>query len=146
MPVAYPFELGRVLEEWKNTPFRHHCGVKGCGTDCIHFVLRVLQEVGAVPPGEIILPEYPKDWHLHRKEEWLLPEVKRLLNVEEVALFLPIDGDIFLYKYGHVCSHASIYYDGRLYQSLTRVGVKRLAFADRTWHKRKKHSFRVVMS
>jgi len=139
-------ELGEVLESWENTPFRHWAGVKGLGCDCIHFVTRVMEEVGASPvQGETYkILRYPKDWHLHNGEELLLKGILGQMKVEPVGTLHPINGDILLFKFGEVCSHSSIYYDGRLYHSLTNIGVRKTPYADNKWIKRLKYNFRVL--
>jgi len=141
-------KLGDILKSWEHTPYRHYCGVKKKGVDCIHFVLRVYEELGVVAPRQIKIPYYPPDWHLHREEELLLktfmthpivrPRVRRV-NPNE-----PLEGDIIIMKYGRVDSHGGIYYGSRVWHAITKIGVQASHVCDRMWSKRVTHAFRVV--
>jgi hypothetical protein len=91
--VKYYFEeiekqkqLKKILDEWLNTPFRHHCGVKGLGCDCIHFVACVLDELGILILTKKTIPDYPKDWHLHNTRELLEEGIIKNLNYIYQAL------------------------------------------------------------
>lgn len=134
--------LEGILNEWLGTPFRHHCGVKGLGCDCIHFVARVFEELGLLKNVEI--PDYPKDWHLHNTRELLEEGLFKFLNVTEVGLNNLLNGDIILSHYGKAASHAGIYYAGYVYQALNGVGVCRINFNDRKFKKRMKFVFRIL--
>jgi len=136
-------ELKKILDSWIGTPFRHFSGVKGCGCDCIHFIASVFEEVGVQPEG-FYIQRYTKDWHLHNSKELLLEGIKAQLRVKHVGLFPPMNGDVYLFQFGKVISHAAIFCDGSLYQSLTDIGVQKLPFFDRNWDKRKKYNFRVL--
>ena len=139
-------ELEETLESWLNTPFRHWSGVRGLGCDCIHFVTRIMEEVGAssVQGERYKIIRYPKDWHLHNGEELLLTGILGQMKVQPVDISNPENGDILLFQFGRVCSHSSIYYDGRLYHSLTNIGVRKTPYADNKWLKRVRHNFRVL--
>lgn len=137
-------KLKEVLDSWLRTPFRHHCGVKGMGCDCIHFVARVFEEVGYFT-NPIKIEWYPKDWHLHRDEQRLMQGlVKHLRKVKSVPLMDFKNGDIILFQYGRTNSHAAIYCDGHLYQALVRGGVHKTWLQDPVWMKRMKVAFRVI--
>jgi len=141
-------ELGRVLESWIGTPYRHWSGVKGLGCDCIHFVVRVYEEMG-VPvknsSGKFEIPRYNKDWHLHNEDELLLQGIVSQINVIYAPLNSPMSGDIILVRYGMAASHASIYHEGRLYQSITGAGVRKISYSDHQWNKRKRYNLRVIL-
>jgi len=141
-------KLKRILKEWEGTPYRHWSGVKQGGCDCIHFVVKVLEEFGF---GPFKIQKYPRDWHLHRDEERLLNGIRIALNgkVEEYkerkdALVIPINGDIILYQFGKVISHAGIYFDNHVYQSLNNIGIQKRKWADKTWYKRMKYIHRLL--
>ncbi|MBU2548356.1 MAG: C40 family peptidase [Proteobacteria bacterium] len=136
--------LKAELDSWLGTPYRHWCGVKGKGADCIHFVLRVYQALGLVQWRRGLVPEYPADWHLHNTGELLLDGVVRELNVEPVDPDSPQNGDLVLFRFGKAVSHAAIYFEGGLYQSMTGYGVRRLSWKDAVWFKRRTHVFRLV--
>jgi len=139
-------ELGRELESWIGTPFRHWAGVKGMGTDCIHFVVRVMESMGvrSVDGSFFDMPRYQKDWHLHNDAELLLFGVLQQAKVSLQPLRDPMNGDVFLFQFGRVCSHAAIYYEGRLYQAIAGQRVSKLPF-EAVWHKRKRFNYRVLV-
>jgi len=136
-------ELKRILDEWIGTPFRHHCGVKGKGCDCIHFVAGVFMEMGLVNVTKKDIPDYPRDWHLHNTREALMEAVIKHANVIEVELTSPMNGDIILSHYGQASSHAAIYFDGYIYQSVDGIGVCKIKFNDPVFAKQMKYNFRI---
>jgi len=137
--------LRQVLDEWIGTPFRHACGVKGRGTDCIHFVLRIMEETGAVPPGAIKVKPYAKDWHLHNSQELLVEGIRTSRRCTELPCNQSLyrDGDIILFRFGRVSSHAAIYCNGSVYNSINGIGVVRLHFKDSSILEIPTHLFRV---
>ena len=134
-------KLKEVMEPWIGTPFRHWSGVKQGGCDCIHFIVRVLEEMGL---GPFKVPRYNKDWHLHNMDELLMDGIKSHLNIEEVSFDNPMNGDIMLFQFGKTNSHSAIYFDKHLYQAINGIGVERIHWMDTTWHKRKRLSMRIV--
>lgn len=137
-------ELHRILIEWKGTPFRHHCGVKGLGCDCIHFVGNVFEELELLKWRKDIIPDYAKDWHLHRTEELLMQGILKELNVVPVDFSDLMNGDIILFQYGRASAHASIYYNQHTYQAINNVGVRQIAINDPQFKKRMKYAFRIL--
>jgi cell wall-associated NlpC family hydrolase len=140
--------LGNVLRSWENTPYRHYMGVKKRGVDCIHFLLRVYEEIGIVERGRIRIPYYPPDWHLHREDELLktafLDDPQVSVHVEQLdAQAVPLEGDIVIMKYGKVDSHSGIFFGGRLWHAITRIGVQSSIYCDKMWAKRRRASFRI---
>jgi cell wall-associated NlpC family hydrolase len=122
-----------ILESWVGTPYRHLCGVKGQGCDCIHFVCRVLEEVGfAAHPYRI--PAYPRDWHLHNTAELLLDGIRDQIPHREAAV--PADGDILLFRFGKTLSHSAVYIAGYIYHSLNGIGVIKTRLRGSRWQKR----------
>lgn len=133
-----------ILDEWVGTPFRHHCGVKGMGCDCIHFVGRVLEETGVLIWKKGMVPDYPRDWHLHNTREALQVGILEYLNVEEVSAKKVMNGDIILSHYGMAASHSGIFYDKHVYQSLNGVGVVSLDFNDKKFRTKMKFFYRIL--
>lgn len=134
-------DLSDILHEWEGTPYAHWTGVKQGGCDCIHFITRVLEELG-FPEWQI--PWYPKDWHLHNSDELLLNGMRAEPVMLEVDVNRPKDGDIVLFRFGKTSSHAGFYLCEHVYQAITGIGVERRHWQDRQWHKRRTHAFRVM--
>jgi NlpC/P60 family putative phage cell wall peptidase len=135
-------ELKKVLDSWVGTPYRHLSGVKGMGCDCIHFVVRVLEEIGFVP---FEIPWYPRDWHMHRSDERLMDGIRKQLPHEEIGnLDDPRNGDIALFRFGRAISHAAIYFDDHIYHAVDGIGVVRTHWMEKAWHRRKNLLIRVA--
>lgn len=134
-----------IIEEWVGTPFRHHCGVKGKGCDCIHFVAKVFEELGLLTLNRRNVPNYPKDWHLHNTRELLSEAIEKYLKVKKVKLTDLKNGDIVLSHYGKASSHAAIYFDNYMYQAINNVGVRKINFKDDKFKKRMKFAYRVLI-
>lgn len=137
-------ELKRILDEWLGTPYRHHCGVKGLGCDCIHFVICVLGEMGIIRWRKDFIPDYPKDWHLHNTRELLCEGLERELNCEKVVLNNLQSGDITISHYGKAASHSGIYYEKYIYQSLDDIGVCKIHISDRLQRSTMKYAYRLL--
>lgn len=144
-------DLFRIAEEWLYTPYRHRTGVKGLGADCIQFVGRVLEEVGALKWRRDLIPDYPRDWHLHHTDELLLDSIEKELNVERIyepgsekfnAKKLK-NGDIILYKFGRASAHAGILFRDKVYQAITDIGVRKIHLMDPLWVKRVSYILRI---
>jgi len=136
--------LKTVLDSWLGTPWRHWAGMKGAGADCIHFVVRVLEETGAVDRRYLAIPHYAADWHVHRDRELLLEGLRKIPNLVEVGIEEPQNGDLILFKFYKATSHAGFYFDGRLYHSVMNIGVIASPWTERIWHKHRSHGFRVM--
>lgn len=134
-------QLGRILESWVGTPFRHGVGVRGMGVDCIYFVTRVMEEMEL---GPFQIPEYSRDWLFHSNEELLLNGILKSINVKSLNLLEPLNGDIILFKFGRTNSHSAIFYKDHLYQAVNGIGVIKLHWLDARWHKRKRHALRIL--
>jgi len=139
-------KLKIILDGWlePHTPFKHHCGVKGLGCDCIHFVACVLDEMGIIKMTKNLIPDYPKDWHLHNTRELLGDGILKHLKVEKVSLSGVMNGDIILSHFGKAASHSSIYFDGYVYQSLNGVGVCKINFNEKKFRCRMKFAYRLL--
>lgn len=136
--------LKTELDSWIGTPFRHGCGVKQCGTDCIHFVWRSIQS--AIPDHPpVVIPEYSKQWHLHRSEELLLNGVRDQFRGEELEQLEPgRDGDLYLFQFGRTTSHAGILLSGKIYHAISGASVQAAAWPDPMLQPRLTAAFRAV--
>lgn len=134
-------ELNDILESWIGTPFRHFAGVKGLGCDCIHLVARVFEEMGY---GPFKIPQYHKDWHLHKDNSMLLEGIKNRLRVEILPPENPITGDILLFQFGKAQSHSAIFNNGLIYHAITDLKVMKTPWQDKIWFKRKRTILRVL--
>ena len=94
--------IGEALT-WQGTPHVHRQSSKGRGADCALFPLKVYQTLGIL--GEIDIPKYSQQWHLHHSEEILLQKVIELGGVETAA---PEPGNFILWKIGRTYSHGGI--------------------------------------
>lgn len=92
--------------QWIGTPFQHaqHCKGKGC--DCIGLVIGVFQALGCLPPN-YITPAYSRQWHAHKNEEVLLGAALGMGFIEKPGV-QPEVGDLLVFKFGRVISHAGI--------------------------------------
>jgi cell wall-associated NlpC family hydrolase len=136
-------ELKVILDSWIGTPYRHHCGVKGMGTDCAHFVVRVFEEMGVIKWRKNLIPDYPAGWNLHNTRELMLERLVKEFNVAAVDLNNPMNGDILLSHYGKAASHMVIYFDDHIYHAVDGIGVVKIHFADSVFRKKMKYAFRV---
>jgi hypothetical protein len=129
-PVERQLRLKAIMDTWIGTPFRHRGCVRGLkgGVDCIHFTAEVFKELGIIDSYE--LPKYGKDWHMHRAGEQLLAGIFDFADahptyaLRDVGINNPMNGDVYMYKWGRASAHTSIYYDGLVYQVLTNTRVE----------------------
>jgi cell wall-associated NlpC family hydrolase len=136
--------LRAVLASWLGTPYRHRAGVKGLGVDCIHFVARVMEELGLLTWREDIMPDYPRDWHLHHTRELLSESIEREFTVRQQPPGCFKNGDILLFHFGKAASHAGIFCDETIWQSLDRIGVIAMTAQDRMMMRRLRYVYRVM--
>ncbi|MBW2598547.1 MAG: C40 family peptidase [Deltaproteobacteria bacterium] len=137
-------QLKKILDEWLNTPFRHHCGVKGKGCDCIHFVARVFEEMGILSWRKGLIDSYPRDWHLHNTRERLSEGIEKELKVKKINLSELKNGDILLSHYGRAASHAAIFFGDYVYQSIAPIGVCKTPASDRAFRRQMKFAYRIM--
>lgn len=100
----------RIIEEaltWQRTPWHHRACIKGVGVDCVFFVIGVYNALGITKIANGELPQYPADIMMHRNEETVLDGIARYAH--EVAV--PQKGDVALWKFGRIFSHAAIVID-----------------------------------
>jgi len=144
-------ELKRILNEWKGTPHRHFCAVKGKGIDCTLFILEVYKELG-IAQGRIreeYLKEryknYPPDRALHSREEVLIKLLRTLPGGKELGKHAkPKDGDVCCYQFGRSTAHMAIYFEGRIWQSVVGAGVYPEPFTTEKFRKRLSNIFRCM--
>lgn len=134
--------LVKEMEEWEGTPYMHHTGVKQRGCDCIHLIVKVMEPIGVFKGRAIVIPKYPRDWHLHRREALLVDGIRKQMNVEEVDREKPRNGDIILYEFGLHEAHGGIYYDGHVIQALNDMGVTSRHYEDPDFFNRMRRCFR----
>jgi cell wall-associated NlpC family hydrolase len=136
-------KLKKEMREWIGTPFRHYAGVKQAGADCIHFVLTVYENVGAVKDALHFLPRYGHDWCHHTTEQKLYNGLKRHKSFIESGYTDPRNGDVLLYQFGKAASHCGIYFDKSVYQAIDGSGVCRIYYKDKAWARRLRFGFRI---
>jgi hypothetical protein len=98
-------QRARVVEaalSWERTPYDHGAHLKGVACDCT-FIADVYEEAGLIP--HLSIESYSPQWHLNQREERYLSYVTP--HAYEIAE-PPLPGDIVLYKFGRVLSHAGI--------------------------------------
>lgn len=120
-------QLKNELKTWVGTRFRHHASVKKMGCDCIGFVEGVFRHFNLLAK-DFKMPEYDRDWHLHKISGLLVKSVKKTLNVDEIKLPDIKNGDLCFYRFGKDTAHVGIYCDGYLYHA-TCTGVLKLRWA-----------------
>jgi len=146
-------KLYKILEEWKGTPYRHLCAVKGLGADCTLFVWEVFKEMKIAENYIPNLPMkdgylyYPKDRWMHSEEEVILNVLRSipyLFEVQTDIYTVPNTGDICCYKFGKCTGHLSIYYEGYIYQVLTKSKLLPVNFNDMRFRRRLSTIFRLI--
>lgn len=137
--------LFQELEEWKGTPWRHACHVKGAGTDCIGFVYQALVNLGVVDPAITEIPVYNRDWHVHNDEELLYNGMKATPGLEEIDKEAPrLSGDLWLFHFGKAASHVGIWFDKRIYHAVTKLKVISSSCNEGIWADHLKFRFRAM--
>lgn len=91
---------------WIGTKFQHNQSCKGHGCDCIGLVIGVFRALGCIAP-DYYPPAYSQQWHAHKNEELLMHNAQAMgFRSKSEA---PLPGDLLVFQYGRVCSHAGIY-------------------------------------
>ncbi len=98
--------------EWVGTPYHHRARVKGAGVDCLMLLAEVYERAGVfarmgIDPAQIVIPEYPADIMLHRSEETYLDGIRQYAT----EVMEPAPGNIVLWKFGRIYSHAALIVD-----------------------------------
>lgn len=100
------FQRLKVVMEsitWLGTPWHHKARVKGAGVDCGQILAATFEGAGIV--GHVDPGDYPQDFMMHRDEERFRKTVEAYARPVQGA---PLPGDIVLYRFGRVASHAGI--------------------------------------
>ena len=88
---------------WLRTPYHHAARVKGHGVDCAMLLAEVYERAGVL--DHVAVQHYPRDWHLHRKDErfvsYILPRAVEIAGP-------PMPGDVVTYQIGLGFAHAAI--------------------------------------
>jgi cell wall-associated NlpC family hydrolase len=137
-------ELKAALDAWIGTPFRHQTGVKGFGCDCAYFVAKVIEEMGALVWRKNLMPDYPRDWHIHNTRELLKETIEKEFKCMAISLSGFLNGDIILFHYGRAASHVGIFFDGYIYRSTEGIGVHRVTAEEKSLKKRMRFAYRLV--
>jgi cell wall-associated NlpC family hydrolase len=92
---------------WELTPWHHRGRIKRVGVDCGQFPLLVYAAAGLIETFDT--GEYARDHMLHSAEERMLAMVQRFaVEIDQSAIG---PGDVVLYKFGRVFSHAALVLD-----------------------------------
>lgn len=102
---------------WLKTKWHHQARVRGAGADCGQLLAAVYEAAGVLPHVEA--GAYPRDFMIHRNEERMIGLV--LEHAREVPA--PAPGDIAVWRFGRVYSHAAIVTDWpRVIHAYAHVG------------------------
>lgn len=130
-----------VVNSWIDTPYRHLAMARGRGADCILFVVAILIHCQLIK--KINYDYYPKDWHLHTKENYVMQMF--IDNVQkssrEDILFKKYNpkniklhrGDILVFsmRKNEINNHAGLYMeDNYMANCLEGVGVHSVELMD----------------
>ena len=74
-------------ESWLGTPYRHLQRCKGRGADCTLFVGQALLDAGLLTRLEY--DYYPRDWHEHTRDEYVLEASHRHMRDYHCGLVWP---------------------------------------------------------
>lgn len=91
--------------DWIGTPFHDAAGVKGVGTDCLHFVKCVYARTGLIP--DFVIPPYKPQWFLNQDEPLFLNGLAKYAHQVDVAQ----PGDIAMFNFGRHAAHSAIVVD-----------------------------------
>jgi len=133
-------ELLKILKSWEGTPYRHRTGVKNLGVDCAFFIGCVLVELGII--NNFKVTDYSTDFHLHSRDEGFARHLRNHPLMQEVGVKTPMNGDIVLFKFGRIASHASFYFNDYVWQSRFNIGVEK--FHWNLDYKRLAYGFRLM--
>jgi NlpC/P60 family putative phage cell wall peptidase len=103
-------ERAAVIAEamtWIGTPWRHMARLKGVGVDCANLPIAVYAASGLI--ADFDPPPYPRDWHVHKREERITPVIERFGR--EIEPETARVADLLVFKIGHVFSHCAIVVD-----------------------------------
>jgi cell wall-associated NlpC family hydrolase len=110
MDLIEQAQRARVVEiakTWIRTPYAHAGMVRGQGVDCATLIFAVFREAGLI--GDITLPPYSGQWHVHRDEEKYTDFIRQFAT--EVTDRTPLPGDVVCFKFHRCFAHGAIVVD-----------------------------------
>lgn len=114
-------EIIAELKSWIGTKWKHGVALKGFGTDCVQFIVKIGKQFEWIPKS-YEPPKYHKDWALHNSKSILLSELSKFACQLENKQYQV--GDVFVFTYGKTQTHAGIYIgNGIIVHSHIRHGV-----------------------
>lgn len=94
-----------VAKSWLGTPFVDNQGLKGCGVDCLYFLVRVYEEACNV--GPIDIPYYSPQIYLNNLgDDSYLKGI--LDHAREISEIEARPGDLVLFKIAQSFAHGGI--------------------------------------
>jgi hypothetical protein len=162
IPVFFDDKIWRVFKaeliSWVGTPYRHLQDAKGRGADCALYIARVLKSTGLLV--DVVYDYYPKDWHIHTNEEFVLESFNRHIREHLVdgvgAIPLSKDDDLirgdvltFSTTKQNVSNHCAVVlddYNGRLRRIIHSINNRGVSFfpLGKRWRNRQRSGFRFV--
>lgn len=97
-------DIVQEARTWLGTPFIHQGMVKGAGVGCGTLLIAVYGGIGLPVPDPKTLGYFPRDWHLHTREERYLNILLGFAHPVEV----PEPGDMVLFQIGRIFAHSGI--------------------------------------
>ncbi len=100
-------ERSRVVQEalsWLGTPYHLNGRVMGAGADCATLLVAAFEGAGLL--NDVHLADYHAGFHLHRGDEIYLEGIQQYCI--ETVKDRPQPGDIIMYRYGRIVSHAAL--------------------------------------
>lgn len=92
---------------WLRTPWHHRACVKSAGVDCVFLIVGVYNAVGLTHISDADIPYYSRDIMMHRNEETVLGSIVKY----GIEVTKPARGDVAIWKFGRIFSHAAIIVD-----------------------------------
>ena len=92
----------RSAREFLGTPYVHAGRVKGIGVDCLTLLAEVYFTAGLIE--RVPIPNYQRDWHLHRAEQLYMNGLLKYMRETTT----PKPADIVLWQFGRCFSHGAI--------------------------------------
>ena len=97
----------KIIDEavtWLRTPWHHRACIKGAGVDCVFLLVGVFNNVGLTNIKDADVPYYPTDIMMHKNEETVIEVIRKYAH----AVTEPLPGDVIVWKFGRIYSHAAI--------------------------------------
>lgn len=131
-----------TMEDWRGTPYRADCRLKGIGVNCINFLAAIMDEMYSVSVPTPVL-SFPETASLHSREPGQ-KAIRELLQAwygsDKVDRAGPFRcGDVLIHRASTTdhpragAGHVAIYCNPWVYHALPGLGVTR------TWIKHLRH-------